>query len=128
MKTLYSLSLLFCLVSILLTGCASTTPTEPTFSAATVTEIKSGMNKGEVTAIVGEPRSRLVDNDGGEVWQYRKDAKEGKGVKMYENILSFGATAGMDAEYVDILTVTFKTNIVSKVTYQENVHGANMLQ
>ena len=45
---------------------------------------------------------------------YRKNGQQGKGVKTYSNIMSFGLTSGVDAEYQDILTVTFKSNLVSK--------------
>lgn len=60
------------------------------------------------------------------MWQYRKNGHLGKGVKANSDIMSFGLTRGVDAEYQDILTITFQSNVVSKVTYQENVrmlHG-----
>jgi outer membrane protein assembly factor BamE (lipoprotein component of BamABCDE complex) len=107
-------------------GCASTV-NDSKFTADTITQIKTGMTKSDVTAIVGEPRSRSVDNAGDEVWQYRKNAQEGKAVKTFADITSFGLTSGIDAEYQDILTVMFKTNVVSKATYEENVHTSNVL-
>jgi outer membrane protein assembly factor BamE (lipoprotein component of BamABCDE complex) len=106
------------------TGCASTT-NESTFTADTIGQIKVGMTKSEVTAIVGEPRSHSLDNDGDETWQYRKNAQQGKAAKSFANIMSFGLNSGIDSEYQDILTVMFKTNVVSKVTYQENVQSPN---
>jgi outer membrane protein assembly factor BamE (lipoprotein component of BamABCDE complex) len=81
------------------------------------------MSKSEVTAIVGEPRSKLTDTDGNQVWEYRKNGTQGKGMKTLANVTSFGLTADTDAEYQDILTVTFKSGVVSKATYQENVHA-----
>ena len=86
------------------------------------------MTKDQVTAVVGDPRSRSVDNDGNETWQYRKNAKEGQATKTFANIMSFGIASDEDAEYQDILTVMFQTNVVSKVTYQENVHNLNPLE
>ena len=85
------------------------------------------MAKNDVTAILGEPRSRAVDNDGNEIWQYRKNAQEGKGLKLFADITSFGITSGTDAEYQDILCVTFKNNVVLKATYEENVHNLTSL-
>jgi len=85
------------------------------------------MTKDEVTTILGEPRSRMADNDGGEIWQYRKNALEGKAVKIMANITSFGLDTAVDAEYQDILTVTFQTNVVLKATYEENVHNLTPL-
>ena|ERR1700722_9240607 len=119
MKSILCSSIVIALVACIV-GCASTTH-ESTFTADTINQIKTGMAKSDVTAILGEPRSRSVDNDGDEVWQYRKDAQEGKAVKTFANITSFGLYSGIDSEYQDILTVTFKTNVVSKTTYQENV-------
>jgi outer membrane protein assembly factor BamE (lipoprotein component of BamABCDE complex) len=108
-------------------GCASTT-NQSKFTADTIGQIKVGMTKDQVTAVVGDPRSRSVDNDGNETWQYRKNAKEGQATKTFANIMSFGIASDEDAEYQDILTVLFKTNVVSKVTYQENVHNLNPLE
>jgi outer membrane protein assembly factor BamE (lipoprotein component of BamABCDE complex) len=106
------------------TGCAGTI-NESKFTADTIGQIKTGMTKDEVTAIVGEPRSRSVDDDGDETWQYRKNAQQGQAAKSFANIMSFGLNSGIDSEYQDILTVMFKTNVVSKVTYQENVQSPN---
>lgn len=107
---------------IALTSCATTTP-QSKFTATSVEQIKTGMPKSEVVGILGEPRSRLTDNNSNDVWQYRKNGQQGKAVKTYSNIMSFGLTSGLDAEYQDILTVTFKSNLVSKTTYQENVRS-----
>ena len=107
-------------------GCA--TSNQSHFTSDTVSQIKAGMSKADVTGMLGEPRSRLVDNAGDETWQYRKDAPQGNTAKTFSDIMSFGITTGMDAEYQDILTVTFKTNVVSHVTYQENVDELNSLQ
>lgn len=117
------------LVSIVFTvglaGCA-TTP-QPKFNADTVNQIKAGMTKTEVTNMLGEPRSRSVDNDGNETWQYRKAAKQGKGMQTFMNIGSFGMASAFDPIYQDILNVTFTNNIVAKVTYQENVNLAGTM-
>lgn len=51
----------------------------------------------------------------------RRNGRQGKGVKAYSDIMFFGLTRGVDADYQDILTITFQSNLVSKVTYQENV-------
>ena len=126
MKKIYSFAIAIGL-AVLVAGCASTA-NDSKITADTITQIKAGMTKSEVTTIVGEPRSRSVDNDGDEVWQYRKNAQEGKGMKTFADITSFGLTSGMDSEYQDILTVMFKTNIVSKATYEENVHTPNALE
>lgn len=126
MKSILYSSIVIIFVAFIV-GCAGPT-NESKFTADTITQIKTGMTKSEVTAIVGEPRSRLVDNDGDETWQYRKNGSEGKAVKTFADITSFGLTSNTDAEYQDILTVMFKTNVVSKVTYQENVHNLNPLE
>ena len=126
MKSILYSSLVIVLLAFV-TGCAGTI-NESKFTADTIGQIKTGMTKDEVTAIVGEPRSRSVDNDGDETWQYRKNGSEGKAVKTFADITSFGLYANTDAEYQDILTVIFKTNVVSKVTYQENVHNLNGLE
>ena len=125
MKSILYSSIIILIACIV--GCAAPT-NESKFTADTITQIKTGMAKSDVIAIVGEPRSRSVDNDGNEAWQYRKNGSEGKAVKTFADITSFGLTANTDAEYQDILTVMFKTNIVSKVTYQENVHTPNPLE
>jgi outer membrane protein assembly factor BamE (lipoprotein component of BamABCDE complex) len=109
------------------TGCASTS-TQSKFTDDTIGQIKVGMTKDQVTAVVGDPRSRSVDNDGNETWQYRKNAQQGQATKTFSDIMSFGITSDLDAEYQDILTVMFKTNVVSKVTYQENVDSLNSLK
>jgi outer membrane protein assembly factor BamE (lipoprotein component of BamABCDE complex) len=119
-------SLLITILVLGLTGCASTSQ-QSKFTATTVEQIKAGMTKDEVTTILGEPRSRMADNDGGEIWQYRKNALEGKAVKIMANITSFGLDTAVDAEYQDILTVTFQTNVVLKATYEENVHNLTPL-
>jgi outer membrane protein assembly factor BamE (lipoprotein component of BamABCDE complex) len=126
MKSILYASIIIVLVACV-AGCASTA-NESKFTADTITQIKTGMTKSDVTVIVGEPRSRSVDNDGDEIWQYRKNGSEGKAVKAFADITSFGLTSNTDAEYQDILTVMFKTNAVSKVTYQENVHNLNALE
>jgi outer membrane protein assembly factor BamE (lipoprotein component of BamABCDE complex) len=126
MKKIYSFAIAVG-IAVVIAGCTSTA-NDSKITADTITQIKTGMTKDQVTAIVGEPRSRSVNNDGDEVWQYRKNAAEGKGMKTFADITSFGLTAGMDSEYQDILTVMFKTNVVSKATYEENVHTPNALQ
>lgn len=120
------LTLLLVTFSILLSGCA--TPVQSKFSADTVGEIKRGMTKSQVTATLGEPRSRRVNSEGSEVWQYRKNAQEGKDIKTYLNIVSLGVLSGTDAEFQDILSISFKGNVVSKVTYEENVRQSNPLE
>jgi outer membrane protein assembly factor BamE (lipoprotein component of BamABCDE complex) len=112
--------------SLVAVGC-TTDHVQSQFNADSVKAIKTGMAKSDVIAMLGEPRSRVVDNDGGEVWQYRKNAQEGKGVKLFADITSFGITSGTDAEYQDILSVTFKKEIVVKTTYEENVHNLSGL-
>lgn len=114
-------SILSILTLTVLFGCA-TTNTQSNFSADTVNQIKVGMTKGDVTSFLGEPRSRSVESDGTETWQYRKNGQQGKGLKTYSDIASFGLTSGQDAEYQDILTVFFKDGVVAKSSYQENVH------
>lgn len=122
MKSILYSSLVIVLLAFVI-GCAGTI-NESKFTADTIGQIKTGMTKDEVTAIVGEPRSRSTDNDGDETWQYRKNAKQGQAVKSFANIMSFGLNSGIDSEYQDILTVMFKTNLVSKATYQENVQSS----
>ncbi len=126
MKLIFS----FLIVALMagLTGCSTTATHESKFTADTVTQIKTGMTKNEVVGLIGEPRSRSVNNDGGEIWQYRKNGQEGKAMKTFANITSFGLTSGVDAEYQDILSVMFKDAVVSKVTYQENVHNLGALE
>jgi len=111
------------MLAVGISGCATTAQSK--FSADTVGQIKRGMAKSQVTATLGEPRSRRVDSEDREVWQYRKDAQEGKGMKTYVNIASFGLLSGEDADFQDILSVFFKGNVVSKVTYEENVRRSN---
>lgn len=123
MKSVLSLSLLAVIVCC---GCAASAP-QSTFTASSVSEIKSGMTKAQVTGLLGEPRSRSIDNGHNEVWQYRKNAQEGKGMKTYENIASMGLLAGHDAEYQDILTVTFKNDVVTGSAYEENVQSPTPL-
>ncbi len=92
MKTLtMKLLVLTCIVVVIgLAGCSTTPQTK--FTADTISKIKSGMTKADVTSIAGEPRMRSVDNDGNELWQYRKDAQEGKGFRTMMNIASYGMT------------------------------------
>ncbi len=123
MKTCYQ-AFLLCVLLAWASGCAST-HTQSKFTADTVQQIKSGMTKSQVTDLVGQPRSRSTDSDGMEAWQYRKDGQQGKGLKTYVNIASMGLASGQDAEFQDILTVIFKSDVVLKVTYQENVRSAN---
>jgi len=123
MKKILCTSLIIVLAACF-AGCATSNGSrQSVFTADTVSQINTGMAKDDVVKIVGEPRSRSVDSDGNEVWQYRKDAKEGQAAKTFADITSFGITSGTDAEYQDILTVTFKTNVVAKATYEENVHN-----
>lgn len=109
------------IVCILCFGCASNPP-QSKFGAETVSQVKQGMSKTEITTMLGEPRSRTVESDGTESWQYRKNAQEGKGLKTYMDIASFGLTSGHDAEYMDVLNVYFKDGVVLKTSYQENAH------
>ena len=110
---------LTCIVVIIgVAGCASAPKKQ--FTADSMSQIKAGMTKAEVTNIVGEPRMRSVDNDGNELWQYRKNGQEGKGSKTFMNVVSYGMTAGWASRFQDILSVTFTNSIVAKVTYQEN--------
>jgi outer membrane protein assembly factor BamE (lipoprotein component of BamABCDE complex) len=118
------LTLLVVTFSILLSGCATQ---QSKFSADTVGQIKTGMTKSQVTATLGEPRSHRMSYDGKEVWQYRKDAQEGKGRKTFIDVVSLGQTSRLDAEFQDILSVFFDGNAVSKVAYEENVRHSNAL-
>ena len=126
MKNVASTTIALALAALcsIFSGCATN---QSKFTASTVEEIKSGMTKGEVVKKVGEPRSRLTDTEGNQVWEYRKNGSEGKGAKTFSDIYSFGFTANKDAEFQDILTVVFKDDVVLKATYQENVQMLNRL-
>ena len=116
-------SIVASILILCVSGCATNQTKQSTFTADTVNTIKVGMTKSDVTKLIGEPRSRSVDNDGSEIWQYRKNAQEGKGVKLFADVTSLGLTRGVDAEYQDILSVSFKNDLVLKANYQENVHN-----
>jgi outer membrane protein assembly factor BamE (lipoprotein component of BamABCDE complex) len=126
MKKITNLILSIALLAFItvMAGCASTSH-DSKFTADTIKQIKPGLTKTDVTGILGEPRSRLVDDAGDEVWQFRKTAEQYQSNKNFINAMSFGLNSRFDAEYQDVLTVTFKINIVSKVTYAENVQSPN---
>jgi outer membrane protein assembly factor BamE (lipoprotein component of BamABCDE complex) len=115
-----SLAIIAVLIFALSLGCTSTS--QSNITPQTITSVKAGMTKAEVTSLIGEPRSRAIESDGTETWQYRKNAKQGRGQKTYSDIVSFGLTSGVDAGYQDIFTVTFNDGIVLKSMYQENVN------
>ena len=120
MKTLtMKFLLLSCIVVVIgVAGCATAPQTK--FTADTINQIKAGMTKTDVTSIAGEPSMRSQDNASNELWQYRKEAQEGKGFRKVIDISSFGMASGMASRYQDILSVTFTNSIVAKATYQEN--------
>jgi outer membrane protein assembly factor BamE (lipoprotein component of BamABCDE complex) len=126
MKTIRRFALLVLVTCV--TGCASSQSQQSKFTPDTVTSIKTGMTKDDVMKLLGEPRSHSIDNDGNEIWQYRKNAQQGKAVKAWGNIASFGLTSDTDAQYIDILSVSFKDGAVVKATYEENVHNLSGLE
>lgn len=123
------LFLSFTVLTLVFTGCTSTSASKETnkFTADTVQSVRAGLTKDEVAKLLGEPRSRSLDNDGNEAWQYRQNAKTGKGVKRFSDIMSFGMTSDLDWQYQDLLTVTFKDGVVTKATYEENVNTASQV-
>jgi outer membrane protein assembly factor BamE (lipoprotein component of BamABCDE complex) len=112
--------------ALLAAGCASAPPQKPVADLSD--QIKPGMNKGQVVAVAGEPKSRSADSDGGEVWQYRQTAKAYRGQQTAMNVITFGMATMDDAYMQDILTVAFTNGVVAKTSYQENVNTSTALQ
>ena len=103
----------------LLTACATAT-----WNDDTVAELRKGMTKTELVALLGGPTSQSRTADG-ETLLFKRPA-DNSGLNTITAIGSFGIFTGKNASIVDALRVELKNDVVTNYEFMENVNTYTM--
>ena len=83
-----------------------------------VTAIREGMTKAEVTTLIGQPDSTSVDSNGNQTWNYRRATDDKSFMDRYVQVGTLGMIDGMNS---DFLSITFIGDRVASYRFEQNV-------
>jgi len=89
-----------------------------------VTAIREGMTKSEVTTLIGPPDSTSVDMNGQQTWNYRRATDDKTFMDRYVQIGSLGMVDGMRS---DFLTIVFNGDRVASYRFEQNAANSGGL-
>ena len=112
-------------VVMVISGCASSK-----FAQVSSTEDMSGsqflkMSTKQVEQKLGKPDQRYKELNN-LIWEYKKPADAHAFMNGMTKVFTYGMISGADAPYVDLLTLTFFNEVVTKQEYSENVMNVSL--